>query len=57
MTGPPLLAMAAGLSKVTETDVGLQLSWTTLLGVVAGCWALATAATVVVTRRGLRERT
>ncbi len=56
VTVPPLLAMAAGLSQVTETEVGLQMSWSTVLWVVSGCWALATAATVVVTRRGLRVR-
>ena len=52
-----LLAMAAGLSQVTETDVGLQMSWSTVLWVVSGCWSLATAATVLATRRGLRVRT
>jgi putative ABC transport system permease protein len=57
VTVPTLLAMAAGLSQVTETDVGLQMSWSTVLWVVSGCWSLATAATVLVTRRGLRVRT
>lgn len=56
VTVPPLLAMAVGLSQVTETEVVLQMSWSTVLWVVSGCWALATAATVVVTRRGLRVR-
>ncbi|WP_179272159.1 ABC transporter permease [Rhodococcus sp. 05-2254-6] len=56
VTVPPLLAMAAGLSRVTETQVGLQIEWSTVLGVIAGCFALASAATVAVTRRGLRTR-
>ncbi|AJW41798.1 ABC transport system integral membrane protein [Rhodococcus sp. B7740] len=57
VTLPPLLAMAAGLSQVTETEVGLHIEWSTVLGVVGGCLVLATAATAVVTRRGLRART
>ncbi|WP_415971935.1 FtsX-like permease family protein [Rhodococcus sp. 077-4] len=57
VTVPPLYGMAAGLSQVTGTEVGLHVAWPTVLSVVAGCSALALAATVAVTRRVLRERT
>ncbi|MDJ0393456.1 FtsX-like permease family protein [Rhodococcus sp. G-MC3] len=50
---PPLGGMAVGLSQVTETEVGLQVGWPTVLSVVAGCLLLASVSTLAVTRRVL----
>lgn len=56
VTAPPLFGMAAGLSQVTGTEVGLHVDWPSVVWVVAGCSALALVATVTVTRRVLRVR-
>lgn len=56
VTVPPLYGMAAGLSQVTGTEVGLHVDWSSVVWVVAGCSALALVATVTVTRRVLRVR-
>ncbi|WP_027498689.1 ABC transporter permease [Rhodococcus sp. 114MFTsu3.1] len=56
VTIPPLLGMAAGLSQLTGTEVGLHLPWRTIAWVMTGCLVLASGATALVTRRMLGPR-
>ncbi|QBJ96706.1 ABC transporter permease [Rhodococcus sp. ABRD24] len=50
----PLTGMAIGLSEITSTKVGVEVSWGMVAAVVAGSLALAVAATLAVTHRVLR---
>ena len=50
-----LLGIRSGLAEIFDRPVALQVPWPMILGILAGCVLLATAASVLPARRALRS--